>query len=134
VLPACADKVKPTTSLIAKGVKRKGTKLALTGRAHDRGGACPSGVRRVQVSLAQVAGRTGVNCRFVRSRTKFQLTRRQNCRRPVLFDATGTDAWSFAFNLKLKPGKYRVQARAIDNARNKETPKKKRNIVFFTVR
>jgi hypothetical protein len=34
----------------------------------------------------------------------------------------------------LKPGLYRVQARGTDRARNKETPKKGRNLVSFRVR
>jgi hypothetical protein len=34
----------------------------------------------------------------------------------------------------LHTGDYRVQARGTDKAGNKETPKKRRNIVFFTVR
>jgi hypothetical protein len=37
-------------------------------------------------------------------------------------------------NVKLPPGKYRAQARAIDNAGNKEDPRKRRNIVSFTIR
>jgi hypothetical protein len=132
--PACADKVKPITKLSRKGVKRRGSTLRLKGRARDRGAPCPSGLRRVLVSLARVSGRNGVNCRFLRSPRKFQLTRPKNCRRPVLFNATGKRSWRFVFRLNLRPGKYRVQARAIDKARNKETPKKRRNIVFFTVR
>ena len=58
----------------------------------------------------------------------------QPCRRPVLFTATGTDRWSFRFDVKLPPGKYRVQARAIDGDGNKEDPRQGRNIVSFTVR
>jgi hypothetical protein len=131
----CDDKTKPVTALIARNVKRRGRKLTLSGTSGDSGGLCAaSGVRRVQVSLARVSGRAGVNCSFLRSLRRFQLTKPQNCRRPVLFEATGTNAWSFDFKVRLAPGKYRVQARAIDGARNKETPKKRRNIVEFTVR
>jgi len=36
--------------------------------------------------------------------------------------------------VKLKPGKYRAQARGYDEVRNKETPKKRVNIVVFTVK
>jgi hypothetical protein len=75
-----------------------------------------------------------VNCRFIKVPTRYSLTPQQNCRRPVLFTAKGTKRWTYTFALKLKPGLYRVQARAVDKSRNKETPKKGRNIVFFTVR
>ena len=86
------------------------------------------------MSLARVAGRTGVNCRFIKRPNRTGLTKRQNCRRPVLFKATGTDRWTFTFPVRLPAGLYRVQARGTDKARNKETPKKNRNIVFFQVK
>jgi hypothetical protein len=81
-----------------------------------------------------VKGRTGTNCRFIKKPNKYALTAPKNCRRPTLFKATGTDKWTFTFPVKLKPGLYRVQARGTDKAKNKETPKKNRNIVFFEVR
>jgi hypothetical protein len=129
----CRDGTKPRTRLSKRGVKRRGKKLTVTGRSADAG-ACASGLRNVRISLAKVAGRSGVNCRFLRSPVRFSLTRAQNCRKPVLFTATGTDRWSFAFRMKLKPGKYRLQARAVDRAGNKETPKRGRSIVLFTVK
>jgi hypothetical protein len=91
-------------------------------------------VRRVQVSLARVSGRTGVNCRFLKSRTRYRLTAPQNCRRPVLFTARGKRRWRFSFPVRLRPGRYRAQARATDAAGNKETPRARRNIVSFRVR
>jgi hypothetical protein len=105
----------------------------LNGRSADHRD-CPSGVVRVDVSLARVAGRTGVNCRFIKRPNRTGLTKRQNCRRPVLFKATGTDKWKFTFPVRLPRGLYRVQARGTDKAKNKETPKKNRNIVFFQVK
>ena len=86
------------------------------------------------MSLARVQGRTGVNCRFIRKRNRYTLTGRKNCRRPTLFRAKGTARWKFQFDVPLKPGLYRAQARGTDRARNKETPSKRRNIVFFSVR
>jgi hypothetical protein len=132
---ACRDRKPPITTLKRAGVKQtaRGTKLELTGTSADHRD-CPSGVQRVDVSLARVAGRTGVNCRFIKKPDRYQLTRPQNCRRPVLFRATGTGKWTFTFPVRLKPGRYRVQARGTDKARNKETPKKRRNIVDFEVR
>ncbi len=130
----CTDKLPPITTL-----KRRGLHLAADGRLSLRGRSkdqkkCRSGVRRVQVSIARVKGRTGTNCRFIRHPNRYQLTAPKNCRRPTLFKAKGTKKWAFAFTLRLKPGLYRVQARATDKARNKETPKKRRNIVFFSVK
>jgi hypothetical protein len=131
----CTDKKPPITSLKKGGVKfdRRAGKLALRGTSADHKD-CPSGLARVDVSLARVKGRTGTNCRFIKKPNRYSLTKPQNCRRPVLFKATGTDAWNYTFPVKLKPGLYRVQARATDKAKNKETPKKKLNIVFFEVK
>ena len=133
----CGDKRPPITTMRKAGVKLSGRgrsrKLVLSGRSADHR-ECPSGVQRVDVSLARVQGRTGVNCRFIRKQNRYTLTGRKNCRRPTLFRATGTDKFEFTFNVPLKPGLYRVQARGTDRARNKETPNKRRNIVFFSVR
>ena len=129
----CRDRRPPITRLRRRGVRVSGDELRLRGTSRDRR-ACRSGVDRVQVSLARVRGRTGVNCRFVKRRDAYRLTRPRNCRRPVLFTARGGRSWRFRFPFELAPGRYRVQARGTDNARNKETPKKGRNIVFLTVR
>ena len=133
--PSCTDKQPPITTLKKAGVKndKRGAKLLLNGRSADHRD-CPSGVVRVDVSLARVAGRTGVNCRFIKKPNRTGLTKPQNCRRPVLFKATGTDKWEFTFPVRLPRGLYRVQARGTDKAKNKETPKKDRNIVFFSVK
>jgi hypothetical protein len=131
--PKCKDKLPPITTLKRGGVEVGRRSFKLHGRSHDRK-KCRSGVGKVQVSLARVRGRTGVNCRFVRSDERYQLTGRKNCRQPTLFRATGTSKWSFSFDLRLRPGLYRVQARATDKKGNKETPKKRRNIVFFSVK
>ena len=133
-VPTCNDVLSPRTKMKKKGVKVKRKRVTLKGSAKDRGEPCAAGLDKVQVSLARVSGRHGVNCRFLKSRTKYQLTEKRNCRRPVLFTAKGTNKWKFSFALKLKPGKYRAQARGLDTLRNKETPKKKRNIVFFRVK
>ncbi|MEA2426922.1 MAG: hypothetical protein QOF37_550 [Thermoleophilaceae bacterium] len=135
----CRDRIPPLTTLkrgglgVRAGGKLRSAAVVLSGTSRDRAKPCISGLRRVFVSLARVKGRTGVNCRFIRVPTRYSLTPSQNCRRPVLFTAKGTKRWTYTFALRLKPGLYRVQARAIDRAGNKETPKKKRNIVFFTV-
>jgi hypothetical protein len=131
----CRDRRPPITMLRKAGVKnnKRGARLALKGTSADHRD-CPSGVSKVDVSLARVAGRTGVNCRFIKRPNRLGLTRPQNCRRPVLFKATGTNRWTFTFPVRLPAGLYRVQARGTDKARNKETPNKRRNIVFFAVK
>ena len=132
----CNDKLAPVTTLKRGGLKlaRGGGSLSLRGTSRDRGAPCPSGLRNVQVSLARVKGRTGTNCRFLRTPRRYSLTKPKNCRRPTLFTAKGTDKWTFKFPVRLKPGLYRAQVRATDKASNKETPRKGRSIVFFTVR
>ncbi len=83
--------------------------------------------------MAKVSG-TDLNCRFIRRSNRFVLSPFQNCRQPIRFVADGTSQWQFRFRVKLKPGKYRAQARGYDQVRNKETPKKHQNIVTFTVK
>ena len=137
----CADRRAPVTTLRRNGLRGTGqvrlaggrSTLTLRGSASDPG-ECRSGVERVQVSLARVSGRTGVNCRFLTRPDRYRLTRPQNCRRPVLFTARGTGNWTFRFPVRLKPGLYRVQARSTDAARNKERPTRGRNLVSFRVR
>jgi predicted outer membrane repeat protein len=129
----CRDADKPLTTLKRSGVKAGPKGVTLAGRSSDAKGECASGVDRVQVSLAKVSG-TELNCRFVKKPNRFVLTPFRNCRKPVMFRAAGTSKWGFTFRVKLAPGKYRAQARGFDRARNKETPTKRRNIVYFTVR
>lgn len=129
----CTDRLPPITTLRATGLTVDSNKVVLVGRSRDRGDPCPSGVERVEVSMAKVSG-TGLNCRFVRSANRFVITPFRYCRRPILFRAVGTKSWKFTFRGVLVPGKYRAQARGYDEARNKETPKKRRNIIVFTVK
>jgi hypothetical protein len=130
---ACRDRDKPLTYLKRSGVKVTRSGVTLSGRSVDARGECASGVERVQVSLARVSG-TDLNCRFLKKPNRFVLTPFRNCRKPVMFRASGTAKWSFTYKLALPPGKYRVQARGFDKSKNKETPTKRRNIIDFTVR
>ena len=129
----CVDKQKPVTTLKRAGIALTPTSVTLSGRSADAKGACASGLDRVEVSLAKVSG-TELNCRFIRRPNRFVLTPFRNCRKPVTFRASGKASWRYRFGVKLTPGKYRAQARAWDVARNKETPKKRQSIVFFTVK
>lgn len=131
--PRCLDTEPPLTRLTRNGLRVTKSQVRLAGSSKDRGAPCISGVQRVEVSLAKVSG-TDLNCRFVRRSTKFLLSPFMNCRRPIRFVAEGTNRWYFHYRVKLARGKYRAQARGYDEARNKETPKKRRNIVTFEVR
>jgi CSLREA domain-containing protein len=131
--PRCLDSQPPLTNLDRDGLRVTETTVTLSGTSRDRGLPCASGVERVEVSMAKVSG-TDLNCRFVRRSNRFVLTPFINCRQPVRFVADGTTQWQFRFRVKLKPGKYRAQARGYDEVRNKETPKKRVNIVVFTVK
>jgi hypothetical protein len=132
--PRCDDGTAPLTVLKRRGVKVDARSITLKGSSRDAGGRCtPAGVERVEVSLAKVSG-TELNCRFLHRPNRFVLTPFRNCRRPITFKARGTTAWRFTFKAALAPGKYRAQARGYDVARNKETPKKRRNIVYFEVK
>ena len=132
-IPRCLDGLPPITGLNREGLKVDGKGVTLRGTSRDQGDPCQSGVQRVEVSMARVSG-TDLNCRFLRRSSRFLLSPFVNCRQPIRFIATGTNKWAFRFRMKLPPGQYRAQARGYDQERNKETPKKRRNIVTFTVR
>jgi hypothetical protein len=122
----CLDAAPPRTTLSRRGVRLAGHRLSLRGKAGDRG-PCGGRVDRVLVSVAEVSGGT---CRFFGP--DGTLTAPRSCRRPLVLPAEGTDRWTFDRTLSLRLGaRYRVQARAVDAAGNKETPKAGRNIVKF---
>ena len=130
--PRCLDPLPPITQLTRDNVRVTSKTVTLKGTSRDQGDPCASGVQRVEVSLARVSG-TDLNCRFMRRANRFLLSPFMNCRESIRFVAKGTNQWTFRFRVRLPAGQYRVQARGYDEERNKETPKKRRNIVPFTV-
>jgi hypothetical protein len=130
--PECTDTTDPLTTLRNSGLRIGTRSVKLSGSSRDPG-ACTTGIQRVEVSMAKVSG-TGLNCRFIRSSNRFVISPFANCRQPILFVADGMTKWKFTFRGRIEPGKYRAQARAYDVARNKETPKKGRNIIYFEVK
>ena len=132
----CSDRRPPITTLKKAGVKndKRGAKLSLNGRSADHRD-CPSGVAGSTCRWRESPGGPASTAASSSKPNRTGLTRPQNCRRPVLFKATGTDKWAFTFPVRL-PSRASTgsQARGTDRARNKETPKKNRNIVFFVVR
>jgi hypothetical protein len=133
----CPDRVAPVTRLRKRDLKRRAASLRLKGRTTDRGCAAVRGskgkVKRVYVSVAKVRGKgRGQNCQFLDKRGR--LTRARNCRRAILLPARGTTRWSFRLSARFPAGHYRVVARGVDTSRNKERPRKRRNILSFSVR
>jgi uncharacterized repeat protein (TIGR01451 family)/CSLREA domain-containing protein len=138
----CRDVTAPITELRQSRVRVRRHKVHLSGTTRDPD-PCASGVNRVLVSMARVRGRHLINCRFIRSKTQYLLTFApgMNCQDPVMFLAKGgvtqgteTASYSFIYFVSLPDGIYRAQARAWDNAGNKERPTKGRNIRKFFVR
>jgi hypothetical protein len=136
---SCFDRTPPVTALTRRNLKASRRLVRLHGRSRDVGCHTASGaslrgsVNRVFVSLAKVRGKgVGFNCRFVNARGRLTPTR--NCRRPILLPAKGRESWSFSLPVHLPPGHYRIQVRAVDRARNKETPHGGRDILLFTIR
>jgi hypothetical protein len=80
------------------------------------------------VSVAKLSGR---KCRFLTRRRG--LTRRRSCRKPVVMRARGVGTWKLRVRHRLPRGRYRVAARAVDMAGNRERAAA-RNKVSFRVR
>ena len=135
----CLDRSPPVTSTSRRRLRLRTGSLRLRGRSRDSGCVFRHGrrargkVARVYVSVAKVRGKgAGANCRFVNR--KGRLTAPRRCRRPILLRAHGRERWRFRLSARLPRGRYRAVARAFDTSRNKERPRRRRNIVRFAVR
>ncbi len=131
----CLDRLPPRTTIKRSGVKRGRGRLRMKGRSDDllcTGRASRKRGNRVYVSVAKVGGRH--KCRF--EKRNGRLTRKRSCRRALFLRArAGSPRWSKSVSTKHLPrGKYRIVVRAIDTARNKETPNKRRNSVRLRLR
>ncbi|MEA2459671.1 MAG: hypothetical protein QOC95_2643, partial [Thermoleophilaceae bacterium] len=131
----CLDRLPPRTTVRRSGVKRAHGRMRIKGRSDDL--LCTGKVsrrrgNRVYVSVAKVGGRH--KCRF--EKPNGRLTRKRNCRRALFLRARGgSPKWHKTVTTKHLPrGKYRIVVRAIDRAKNKETPNKKRNSVRLQLR
>ena len=122
---ACKDRTAPKSTLKKGGVKNGSKGLTVSGTSRDTGcgkahSATAKGhLKRVYVSIAKVKGK---DCSFMNSKGKF--TAKRNCRRPILLAAKGTSNWKFTTKTRLKRGTYRIIARGVDAAGNKEKPGK----------
>jgi hypothetical protein len=130
---ACKDKTAPKSTLKKSGVKNGSKGLSVSGSSSDRGcgkGATAKGhLKKVYVSVAKVKGK---DCSFMDAKGHF--TAKRNCRRPILLSAKGTSHWRYSTKTKLKSGTYRMIARGVDAAGNKEKPNSKRNSVTIKIR
>jgi hypothetical protein len=135
----CPDKIAPVSRFKKASSSATRRRLHFAGSSKDKGCTGANGVRsagkvnRVLVSVANVRGKgKGKNCRFLTKAGR--LTAFRYCRRPVLLRASGTGKWSITLRPRLLPkGHYRVVVRGIDAAKNKEQPKKGRNIRSFRI-
>jgi hypothetical protein len=109
----CGDFLAPRLSVRVRRTGRH--RLRVRGRAKDLGCA---GLARVRVAVARRAGR---RCRFVLRARTGRLSHRRSCTRHVPFLRPHGRA---AFRLtarRLRAGRYRVLARAVDRAGNRRT-------------
>jgi hypothetical protein len=132
----CADNSPPVTSYRrGKAVFARGRQFALGGKARDRG--CGGHVQRVQVALAKrtvgarASHRATKSCRFVKANGK--LTKPRSCSRRVWLRPRGTSAWKLVIHRRLPAGFYKVWARSVDRAFNRERISR-RNTRTFRIR
>jgi hypothetical protein len=134
----CGDANAPTSSIGRHGVKRTKKGLTVSGLTTDTG--CISLPARnalaVSVSLAK---RVRGGCRFLQAGGKFSKTR--SCRKATKLPATGKYSlathsltWTFHSAAKLKPGKYILDVRGVDQSGNAERKSTGRNHKVFRVR
>ena len=109
----CRDVVSPRSGLRYAGLKQRGRRLSVSGRAAERGCA---GLRSVRVAVARRAGK---RCRFANAAGR--LGRVRACGFPRRYLRTrGGARWSLA--MSLKPGRYLIWARAADAKGNASRP------------
>jgi hypothetical protein len=133
----CIDRKKPISTVTRRALKRRKGRVLLSGKSRDVGCAAKAartprdrgGIKRVFVSIGKVVGK---KCRFLTRKGKL-LRAKRSCSRPVLLPAKGRTKWRFSIRARLPRGKYRAVVRAVDQAGNKEGPRK-RNTIAFTVR
>ncbi|HEX8083263.1 MAG TPA: M14 family zinc carboxypeptidase [Solirubrobacteraceae bacterium] len=128
----CVDRLSPRSTFTRRASVFSRRRIALRGRANDRGCTDPgtnflraAGLREVQVSIARFArGR----CRYLQP--SGALSRPRSCRNVTYLDATGTLSWKFErSSVRLPRGQYKVWVRASDLASNVERKDARRNFL-----
>ena len=111
----CADRTPPRTTIQSARVRRG--RLTVTGTATDSGCA---GIRDVDVAVARPYRPR--RCRFLTS--DGGLLPQRPCRAPAMIRVEAASRW--ILRVRLPRGRYRVTARGIDGAGNKERPTRPR--------
>jgi pseudomonalisin len=111
----CTDATAPRSSFTRKSLRASRRKLALAGKASDRGcGTAGAGkVKRVRVAVARMSGK---RCRFLALRSGFSKPR--SCKSAGYLVARGTTKWKLSLRRRLSAGTYRAYVRATDSAGN----------------
>jgi hypothetical protein len=136
----CRDQIAPVSRFVRGRAVQTRRRLRFRGTSRDKGCTGANGVRsagrvaRVDVSIAQVRGKgRAARCRFLTKRGT--LTPYRKCSKPVFLRARGTASWRITVKPRALPaGRYRVVVRGVDAAKNRERPKKRRNVRYFNVR
>jgi uncharacterized membrane protein YgcG len=111
----CQDTVGPRIMNVRPRVRRRSPRtLRIRGLAIDRGcaGAGRAGMRSVRIAVAR---RSGKRCRFVKK--SGELGPRRRCGRRAYLRAKGAEDFKLTLR-RLRPGRYRVTALAIDRNGN----------------
>lgn len=98
----------------------------LSGTANDPDGT----VRYVDVALVRL--RADNRCRALTPRGTWRRIRK--CSAPPFLRARGRDAWRVTMKRKLRPGRYALYSRAVDNVGKPEGGFGKGNLLVFRVR
>jgi hypothetical protein len=132
----CRDRRAPVTHITRRDRLNR-RRIRLHGRSRDRGCTTSnglkvvSGVARVRVSVALRRGKGHAKrCRYLTKRGR--LTRHyRRCRNSIPLRAKGKRHWRFGRKVRLPRGRYRITARGVDRAKNRE---KRRRYNSFLVR
>jgi hypothetical protein len=132
---SCLDRTRPRSRIQRRRSRLTRRRLLVRGRASDRGCAGQGAVRasRGRVARVRVAvwRRRAGRCRYLTRRGR--LSRRRSCRRPIWLRARGRRRFVLRRRVRLRPGPYRVAARAVD-ARGNRARRTRANTVRFRVR
>ena len=127
----CIDRLAPRTTITRRASIFSRRRIALRGRANDRGCTDPgtnnlraAGLARVELSIARFArGR----CQYLQANGR--LSKPRSCRTVTYLPARGTLSWRFDRTLRLPRGHYKIWVRSADEARNVERKDARRNFL-----
>ena len=106
----CSDQTPPGSKWNARVSRRS---VLVRGTSAD--GGCNGRVQRVLLAIAR---QKGSRCQFVSRRGR--LGRARSCAKPAYLTAKGARKFTLRIKGRMKPGRYRIAARAFDGAGNFE--------------